>query len=145
MGSSGQASSSGPPARGEFVIRNGFVLTMDSALGDIPRGSVHVRNGEIVAVGADVNAPAAEVIDATDMIVLPGLIETHWHMWNTLFRSFAGDEQAHSYFLTVARYGTIMRSWIPARRRSSGTVRVRQKAPISHTARPSFCPFQSPR
>ena len=108
MGSTGQASSSGLPARGEFVIRNGFVLTMDSALGDVPRGSVHVRNGEIVAVGADVNAPAAEVIDATDMIVLPGLVETHWHMWNTLFRSFAGDEQAHGYFPTVARYGAVM-------------------------------------
>jgi 5-methylthioadenosine/S-adenosylhomocysteine deaminase len=39
----------------------------------------------------DVNAPTAQVINATDMIVLPGLIETHWHMWNTLFRSFAGD------------------------------------------------------
>ena len=72
VGPTGQPSSSGLPARGEFVIRNGFILTMDAALGDIPRGSVHVRNGEIVAVGADVNAPAAEVIDATDMIVLPG-------------------------------------------------------------------------
>ena len=67
-----------------------------------------MRNGEIVAVGADVNAPTAQVIDATDMIVLPGLIETHWHMWNTLFRSFAGDEQAHGYFPTVARYGAVM-------------------------------------
>jgi 5-methylthioadenosine/S-adenosylhomocysteine deaminase len=108
VGPTGQPSSSGLPARGEFIIRNGFILTMDAALGDIPRGSVHVRNGEIVAVGADVNAPAAEVIDATDMIVLPGLIETHWHMWNTLFRSFAGDEQAHGYFPTVARYGAVM-------------------------------------
>jgi 5-methylthioadenosine/S-adenosylhomocysteine deaminase len=108
MGPTGQAASSGLPARGEFVIRNGFILTMDSVLGDIPRGSVHVRNGEIVAVGADVNAPAAEVIDATDMIILPGLIETHWHMWNTLFRSFAGDEQAHGYFPTVARFGAVM-------------------------------------
>jgi|SRR5215211_30223 len=96
------------PNRGEFVIRNGFILTMDPALGDIPRGSVHVRNGEIVAVGADVTAPGVEVIDATDMIVLPGLTETHWHMWNTLFRSFAGDEQAHGYFPTVARFGAVM-------------------------------------
>ena len=96
------------PARGEFVIRNGFVLTMDTALGDIPRGSVHVRNGDIIAVGPDVNAPGAEIIDATDMIVMPGLIETHWHMWNTLFRSFSGDEQAHGYFPTVARFGAVM-------------------------------------
>ena len=64
VGPTGQPSSSGLPARGEFIIRNGFILTMDAALGDIPRGSVHVRNGEIVAVGAGVNAPAAEVIDA---------------------------------------------------------------------------------
>jgi 5-methylthioadenosine/S-adenosylhomocysteine deaminase len=33
------------PARGDFIIRNGYVLTMEAALGDIPRGSVHVRNG----------------------------------------------------------------------------------------------------
>jgi len=26
------------------------------------------------------------------MIVMPGLVETHWHMWNTLYRSFAGDK-----------------------------------------------------
>ena len=104
----GPAASVGLPARGEFVIRNGFVMTMDAALGDIPGGAVHVRNGEIVAVGREVNAPGVQSIDATDMIVLPGLIETHWHMWNTLFRSFAGDEQAHGYFPTVARYGAVM-------------------------------------
>lgn len=37
MGSTGQASSSGLPARGEFVIRNGFVLTMDFGLGRHPQ------------------------------------------------------------------------------------------------------------
>ena len=96
------------PARGEFVIRNGHVMTLDNALGDIAGGVVHVRDGEIIAVGREVSAPSAEIIDATDMIVLPGLIETHWHMWNTLFRSFSGDEQAHGYFPTVARYGAVM-------------------------------------
>ena len=40
------APSQGLPARGEFVIRNGFVMTMDAAVGDIAGGSVHVRNGE---------------------------------------------------------------------------------------------------
>src|SRR5438067_1380384 len=33
------------PPRGEFVVRNAYVLTMDPKLGDIPRGDVHVRNG----------------------------------------------------------------------------------------------------
>ena len=100
-----QPVAAGLPARVEFVIRNGHVMTMDNALGDIAGGVVHVRDGEIIAVGREVSAPGAQVIDATDMIVLPGLIETHWHMWNTLFRSFSGDEQAHGYFPTVARYG----------------------------------------
>jgi 5-methylthioadenosine/S-adenosylhomocysteine deaminase len=50
------------PPRGELVLRNAHVMTMDSALGDIPGGSVHVRNGEIIAVGRDVDAPGAQVI-----------------------------------------------------------------------------------
>ena len=101
-----------PPAeirpRGEYLFRNAHVMTMDAALGDIAGGCVHVRNGEIVTVGRDLDAPGAQVIAGDDMIVLPGLVETHWHMWNTLFRSFAGDEQAHGYFPTVARYGANM-------------------------------------
>ncbi len=68
------------PGRGEFVVRGGYVLTMDPRLGDLPTGDVHVRNGQIVAVGPNLSAPGAEVIDARTMIVLPGLIETHWHI-----------------------------------------------------------------
>jgi hypothetical protein len=33
------------PARGEFVVRGGHVLTMDASLGDLPSGDVHVRDG----------------------------------------------------------------------------------------------------
>src|SRR5262245_56690173 len=79
------------PARGECTIRSAYVMTMDPTLGDIAGGAVHVRNGEIVAVGAEV-AGGGDRIDGADMIVMPGLIETHWHMWNTLYRSFAGDK-----------------------------------------------------
>jgi 5-methylthioadenosine/S-adenosylhomocysteine deaminase len=95
------------PAQGEFTIANAYVMTMDSALGDIAGGSVHVRNGEIVAVGKDVTG-GGERIDGTDKIVMPGLVDTHWHMWNTLFRSFAGDKLEEGYFPTVARFGAHM-------------------------------------
>jgi 5-methylthioadenosine/S-adenosylhomocysteine deaminase len=96
------------PPRGEFTIANAFVMTMDSTLGDIADGSVHVRNGEIVAVGKEVTG-GGEKIDGTGMIVMPGLVETHWHMWNTIFRSFAGDRPEDGYFPTVARFGQQMR------------------------------------
>ena len=40
------------PPRGEFIIRGADVVSMDPAVGDL-RGDVHVRGGEIVAVGAE--------------------------------------------------------------------------------------------
>ena len=68
------------PARGEFVITDATVITMDPQLGDVANGSVHVRDGAIVAVGANVSAPGATVVDAQGRVVMPGLIDTHWHM-----------------------------------------------------------------
>jgi 5-methylthioadenosine/S-adenosylhomocysteine deaminase len=103
----GGAASVRLPARGEFTITNAYVMTMDGALGDIAGCSVHVRNGEIIAVGKDIGS-GGEPIDGSGMIVMPGLVETHWHMWNTLFRSFAGDETEEGYFPTVARFGQQM-------------------------------------
>src|SRR4051812_34389325 len=72
------------PSRGEYLIRGAHVMTMDAATGDIAGGDVHVRNGEIVAVGKSLKAPRATLLDGRGMIVLPGLVETHWHMWNSL-------------------------------------------------------------
>src|SRR3989442_10468300 len=94
-------------ARGEFVIRSGYVMTMDPVLGDLARGDVHVKNGEIVAVGPDLKTNAAQVIDGRGMIVLPGFVDTHWHMWNTLLRSMAGDKRELGYFPTVATLGKV--------------------------------------
>lgn len=76
------------PGRSEFVLRGGYVLTMDAALGDLEVGDVHVRDGGIVAVGARIDAPGAEIIDASRKIVMPGLIDTHWHCWNSLQRNW---------------------------------------------------------
>ena len=95
------------PARGEFIIRGGYVMTMDPTLGDIARGDVHVKNGAIAAVGAGLKASGAQVLDGRDMIVLPGFVDTHWHMWNTLLRSMAGDKRELGYFPTVATLGKV--------------------------------------
>jgi cytosine/adenosine deaminase-related metal-dependent hydrolase len=81
-----------PPTvpRGNYLIKNGAVITVDAA-GVLPRADVLVRNGRIEAVGPDLTADSAEVIDATDMIVMPGFIDTHYHMWSALGRNFVGD------------------------------------------------------
>ena len=93
------------PGRGEVVIRNAYVMTMDAKLGDLSDADVHVRDGAIVAVGRKLEAPGAQSIDGRGMIVLPGLVETHWHMWNTLLRSMSGDRREHGYFPTALNLG----------------------------------------
>ena len=95
------------PARGEFVVRNAFVMTMDDKLGDMAGADVHVRNGAILAVGPGLQAPGAEVIDGADMIALPGFIDTHWHMWGTAARNTAGDTAKMGYFNFAKVVGSI--------------------------------------
>jgi cytosine/adenosine deaminase-related metal-dependent hydrolase len=94
--------------RAEFIIRHAYMMTMDPELGDLPDSAIHVKNGEIVAIQRDVQVQGVQTFDGSDMIVMPGLIDTHWHMWNTLFRSFAGDKPVDGYFPTVARFGQSM-------------------------------------
>jgi cytosine/adenosine deaminase-related metal-dependent hydrolase len=86
----------------DLIIRSGYVVTMDPELGDIPDGDVLVTGGRIAAVGAGLDAPGARELDARGMIVAPGLVETHWHMWNTLLRSMSGgmpgEDRPAGYF-----------------------------------------------
>jgi 5-methylthioadenosine/S-adenosylhomocysteine deaminase len=93
-----------------LLIRGGYVLTMDAA-GDILGGDVHIRDGVIQAIGRDLVVPEAELIDASGKIVAPGLIDTHWHMWNTLLRGMsdgwpgaAGPDRS-GYFVTCGLLG----------------------------------------
>ena len=102
----GQQPASGMTERSELLIRNGYVLTMDAGVGDIANGDVHLRGGAIAAVGRGLSAPGAQIIDGTGMLVLPGFVETHWHIWTALLRSLAGDRQEHGYFPTSRTIGT---------------------------------------
>jgi cytosine/adenosine deaminase-related metal-dependent hydrolase len=97
------------PGRGEYVISGGTVLSMDPSIGILERGDVHVRDGAIVAIApssAGVEAPGVEVIGAEGMIVMPGLIETHFHMWSALGRNFIseGFEYFPAKWATSAHY-----------------------------------------
>ena len=65
--------------KNEFVIKNATLLT--ATHGRIEHGSVYVKDGKIVAFGANVSAPAAvTVIDADGKYVTPGIIDPHSHM-----------------------------------------------------------------
>ena len=99
----------GLPRRGEFIIRDAYVMTMDPAVGDVVGGDVHVRNGRIVAVGKNLRGGGSR-IDGRRTIVMPGLMDTHWHMWTTLYRSAAGSGSKipNGYFAMNLRNGAAM-------------------------------------
>src|SRR5262245_49748781 len=68
------------------LLRGGVVLTMDPALGDFERGDVLIEGSKIAAVGRNLQATASEV-DASGMIVLPGFVDTHRHIWQGQLRN----------------------------------------------------------
>ncbi|MFL6665515.1 MAG: amidohydrolase family protein, partial [Rhizobacter sp.] len=74
-----------------YLIRGGAVMSMDPKLGDFPQADVLVEGKKIVAVGPNLHAGGAAVIDARGRIVMPGFIDTHHHQFETALRSFLAD------------------------------------------------------
>ena len=89
--------------RGTYLIKNGAIITVDPSHGTLPRADIVVRNGIIEQIGENLSAPDAEVIDAKDMIVMPGFIDAHYHMWSSLGRSFTA---ADGYAYYPAKWAT---------------------------------------
>ena len=72
------------------LVRNATIVTMNDRL-DIVEGAVTVSGGRIVSVGAEPDSPCGHVINARGAYLLPGFIQTHVHLCQTLFRSYADD------------------------------------------------------
>jgi cytosine/adenosine deaminase-related metal-dependent hydrolase len=90
-----------------ILIRKARLLvTMDDTRREIADGGVFVRDGVIAAVGgaADLPATAEEVIDATDQLVMPGLVNTHHHFYQTLTRVVRPAQDAELFTWLKALY-----------------------------------------
>jgi cytosine/adenosine deaminase-related metal-dependent hydrolase len=74
------------------VLRGGTVLTMDDTRSVRPGTDVLVSGDTIAAVGPQLAVPDGTVaVDATGGIVLPGMIDTHRHMWQTAMRGYGAE------------------------------------------------------
>jgi cytosine/adenosine deaminase-related metal-dependent hydrolase len=83
------------------LIRAGHLITVDPSLGEIPGGEVLIEGRHIVAVGRDLPDEGARVVDAPDMIGLPGFVDTHRHTWQALIRNIGSDWTLAQYFAGV--------------------------------------------
>jgi cytosine/adenosine deaminase-related metal-dependent hydrolase len=82
------------------VLRRGTVLTLDDRRRVLDRGDVLVVDDRIAAIGPDLEVPEGTIeIDATDGIVMPGMIDTHRHLWQTAMRGYGADWTLTQYFV----------------------------------------------
>ncbi len=83
-----------------LLLRGGHVLTMDPALGDLPKGDVLIDGDAIATVAPQIDADA-EVLDASGKIVIPGFVDTHRHTWEAAIRGCAPNATLDDYFVEV--------------------------------------------
>ncbi|RXZ38064.1 amidohydrolase [Oxalobacteraceae bacterium CAVE-383] len=87
----------------KILFKGGTIITMDAAIPNLEIGDVLVEDDRIAAVGPYIESEGAEVIDATDNIVLPGLIDAHHHAWLGVMRRLIPDvDDLFAYIDVVA-------------------------------------------
>lgn len=74
------------PAPHKMLIRGATIISMDGKVGNLPRGDILMADGVIAAIGKHLQADGAEVIDAAQMIAIPGMVDTHRHSWEGQLR-----------------------------------------------------------
>ena len=83
------------------LIKNGYVLSMDPAIGEQKNCDVLIEDDHIVSVGPNLSAEGCEVIDASNCIVMPGFVDAHRHTWQTQLRAVAADWTLFDYLVLM--------------------------------------------
>lgn len=74
-----------------LLIKGGVVVSVDPSIGELREGDVLVEDDTIVEVAPSIDAQDCEVLDAAGMIVMPGLVDSHRHFWQTGTRADSAD------------------------------------------------------
>ena len=120
-----------------ILLRGGCVLTLGAKSPNLREGDVLIEGDRVAEVGRGLRARDAELIDATDTIVMPGFVDAHRHVWRSLFRN-AGD--GASAVRPAARNAERRKYSASARSRASAFGYCRRyaaRAVIAGTCRPS--------
>ncbi|HMI95891.1 MAG TPA: amidohydrolase family protein [Micropepsaceae bacterium] len=72
--------------RQRILLKGGTIISMDGRVGDLAKGDVLIEGTKIAAVGANLSAAGAQIIDASNMILIPGFVDCHRHSWEGQLR-----------------------------------------------------------
>jgi cytosine/adenosine deaminase-related metal-dependent hydrolase len=90
-----------PNPTSKLLLKGGYIVSCDKSVGELKSGDLLINGSKIEAIGPTLSAPDAEVIDATNKLVLPGLIDTHRHTWETQLRSMIPEGDFFVYLKVV--------------------------------------------
>lgn len=91
------------------LIRGATILSMDDSVGNIEHGDILIRGSTITAVGQNLDAQDAHVIDAKNMIAMPGMVDSHRHSWEGQLRRINPnatclDDYSNATHFSFAKY-----------------------------------------
>lgn len=92
-----------------ILIRGATILSMDESVGNIERGDILITGSTISAVGQNLDAPGAHIIDASNMIAMPGMVDSHRHSWEGQLRRINPnatclDDYSNATHFSFAKY-----------------------------------------
>jgi cytosine/adenosine deaminase-related metal-dependent hydrolase len=108
----GPARAQAPAADRPILVRGAHVLSMDSQLGDLPLGDILIQGGVIRAVAPSIEAPAgALVVNGAGRIAMPGMVNGHIHLAQTMQRGLSTEHSFVTYFQQIVlRHSNRMRA-----------------------------------
>ena len=83
------------------VDTGGNIVSMDPEIGELPKGDVLIEGGKISAVGPELEASGADIVDASERIVMPGFVDAHRHLWQGAIKHTAPNTNLGDYFGNV--------------------------------------------
>lgn len=100
------AQQTGKPNRTMLVKHADVLVTMDGARRELRDGGLYIEDNRIVAVGptADLPETADEVLDMRGHLVIPGLVNTHHHMYQSLTRAIPAAQNAELFGWLTSLY-----------------------------------------
>ena len=91
-----------PAPNQRILLKGGTVVSMDPKVGDFVKGDVLIEGKKIAHVAGEIKAPPqAQVIDASNTIVIPGFVDAHRHSWEGQLRRIIPDGAIGAYMATT--------------------------------------------
>jgi len=84
------------PRGDTYLIRGAYVVSMDGDSPNRQAADILIRDGRIADIAESIDATGIEVIEAGNMIAMPGFVDTHWHLWNSSLKNMLRPDT--SYF-----------------------------------------------